>query len=256
MRSAKMLLHALGVEGAVLEDVRWEETAKAPRLVVSVRPVRDERKRCSLCGRRCRGYDRGDGLRTWRAPDFGLSEVLIEAKSPRVVCREHGVVVARVPWARARTGFTRAFEDLIAWLAVKTDRSALAELLRVAWRSVGKVLRRVLTDERKRVDVFANLERIGIDEISYKKNHCYLTVVVNHATGRLVWAGPWPRRQYASTLLRRARPRAHGAHQARQRRRSLLDHRRRPRAMPDGDANDGSVPRRAVGDPRARPMSP
>ena len=190
MRSAKMLLHALGVEGAVLEDVRWEETARAPRLVVSVRPVRDERKRCSLCGRRCRGYDRGEGLRTWRAPDFGLSEVLIEAKSPRVVCREHGVVVARVPWARARTGFTRAFEDLIAWLAVKTDRSALAELLRVAWRSVGKVLRRVLTDERKRVDVFANLERIGIDEISYKKNHCYLTVVVNHATGRLVWAGP------------------------------------------------------------------
>jgi hypothetical protein len=73
MRSAKMLLHALGVEGAVLEGVRWEETAKAPRLVVSVRPVRDERKRCSLCGRRCRGYDRGEGLRTWRAPDFGLS---------------------------------------------------------------------------------------------------------------------------------------------------------------------------------------
>jgi len=190
MRSAKMLLHALGVEGAVLEDVRWEETAKAPRLVVSVRPARDERKRCSLCGRRCRGYDRGEGRRTWRAPDFGISEVLIEAKSPRVVCREHGVVVARVPWARARTGFTRAFEDLVAWLAVKTDRSALAELLRVAWRSVGKVLQRVLADERKRVDVFANLERIGVDEISYKKGHCYLTVVVNHATGRLVWAGP------------------------------------------------------------------
>jgi len=56
--------------------------------------------------------------------------------------------------------------------------------------SVGKVLQRVVADERKRVDVFANLERIGVDEISYKKGHCYLTVVVNHATGRLVWAGP------------------------------------------------------------------
>lgn len=75
MRSAKMLLHALGVEGAVLEDVRWEETSKAPRLVVSVRPVRDERKRCSLCGRRCRGYDRGEGLRTWRAPALKALEV-------------------------------------------------------------------------------------------------------------------------------------------------------------------------------------
>jgi transposase len=47
----------------------------------------------------------------------------------------------------------------------------------------------VLADERKRVDAFANLERIGIDEISYKKRHRYLTVVVNHETGRLVWAG-------------------------------------------------------------------
>lgn len=190
MRSSKMLLRALGVEGAVVEDVRWEDTATAPRLVVSVRPVRDERKRCSRCGRRCQGYDRGKGLRTWRAPDFGLSEVLIEANSPRVICREHGVVVARVPWARPRSGFTRAFDDLIAWLAVKTDRSTLAELLHVAWRSVDKILQRVLADERKRVDVFANLERIGIDEIAYKKGHRYLTVVVNHATGRLVWAGP------------------------------------------------------------------
>jgi hypothetical protein len=85
MRSSKMLLHALGVEGAVLEDVRWEETAKAPRLVVSVRPVRDERKPCSNCGHRCRGYDGGEGLRTWRAPEFGISEVPIEAKSRRVV---------------------------------------------------------------------------------------------------------------------------------------------------------------------------
>jgi hypothetical protein len=44
MRSAKMLLSALGVEGAVLEDVRWEETAKAPRLVVSVRPLEGRAK--------------------------------------------------------------------------------------------------------------------------------------------------------------------------------------------------------------------
>jgi transposase len=96
----------------------------------------------------------------------------------------------RVPWARARTGFARAFEDLIARLAVKTDRSAFAELLRVAWRSVGKVRQRARADERKRGNVFAKLERIGVDEISYKRGHCSLTVVVNHEKGRLVWAGP------------------------------------------------------------------
>lgn len=37
---------------------------------------------------------------------------------------------------------------------------------------------------------FAGLVRIGIDEISYKRGHRYLTVVVDHDTGRLVWAAP------------------------------------------------------------------
>ena len=41
-----------------------------------------------------------------------------------------------------------------------------------------------------RTDRFANLARIGIDEISYKWGHRYLTVVVDHDTRRLVWAAP------------------------------------------------------------------
>lgn len=41
-----------------------------------------------------------------------------------------------------------------------------------------------------RSDRFANLRRIGIDEVSYKKGHKYLMVDVDHDTGRLVWAAP------------------------------------------------------------------
>ncbi len=32
------------------------------------------------------------------------------------------------------------------------------------------------------------LRRIGIDEISFRKGHRYLTLVVDHQTGRLLWA--------------------------------------------------------------------
>ncbi len=39
------------------------------------------------------------------------------------------------------------------------------------------------------VDPLDNLARIGIDETSYRRGHRYLTVVVCHDTGRLVWAG-------------------------------------------------------------------
>jgi Transposase len=36
----------------------------------------------------------------------------------------------------------------------------------------------------------AGLRRIGIDEISYKRGHKYLVIVVNHDTGLLIWAAP------------------------------------------------------------------
>ena len=43
-------------------------------------------------------------------------------------------------------------------------------------------------DAQAKQDRFATLRRIGIDEISYQRGHRYLTVVVDHDSGRLVWA--------------------------------------------------------------------
>ena len=104
--------------------------------------------------------------------------------------RDRGVTVAAVPWARHGVGHTRAFDDQIAWLAVHTSKTAVVELMRVAWRTVGAVIGRVVGDARALSDPFDGLVRIGIDEISYKRGHKYLTVVVDHDTGRLVWAAP------------------------------------------------------------------
>jgi transposase len=64
----------------------------------------------------------------------------------------------------------------------------VAELMRVAWRSVGRICERVMADRAAGRDLFAGLRRIGIDEISRRKGRRYLTVVVCHETGRLVWA--------------------------------------------------------------------
>jgi len=82
----------------------------------------------------------------------------------------------------------RAFEDQVAWLAVNTSKTAVAELMRVAWRSVGTILERVAAEAVREVDLLDGLRRIGIDEISHRKGQRYLTVVVDHQTGRLVWA--------------------------------------------------------------------
>jgi transposase len=61
-------------------------------------------------------------------------------------------------------------------------------LLRIAWRSVGGIVGRVVAEAEAAVDRLAGLRRIGIDEISHRKGHKYLIVVVNHDSGRLVWA--------------------------------------------------------------------
>ena len=102
----------------------------------------------------------------------------------------HGVMVAAVPWARHGAGHTRDFDDLAAWLVVRTSKSAVMELLRVAWRTVGSIVTRVNADIDKAIDRLEGLRRIGIDEISYKRGHRYLIVVVDHDSGHLVWAGP------------------------------------------------------------------
>ena len=93
-----------------------------------------------------------------------------------------------MPWARHGAGHTRFFDDQVAWLVTHTPKSTVCELMRIAWRTVGSIIDRVVADGRAAHDPFYGLARIGIDEISYKKGHRYLTIVVDHDTGRLVWA--------------------------------------------------------------------
>ena len=187
MRGIRVWARLLGLQRAVVEDVT---TGIEGAVIVSVRPSWRERDRCGVCRRRSPGYDLGEGRRRWRALDLGTTFAFVEADAPRVTCRRHGVVVCSVPWARHDSRFTRAFEDQVAWLAVNTSKTAVAALMRVAWRSVGTILERVAAEASREVDLLDGLRRIGIDEISHRKGQRYLTVVVDHDTGRLVWAAP------------------------------------------------------------------
>jgi transposase len=122
--------------------------------------------------------------------DLGTVQAVLEADAPRVSCPEHGVVVAHVPWARHGAGHTRYFDETVAWLATQTSKTAVTELMRIAWRTVGSIIARVWADTERLHDRFADLRRLGIDEISYKRGHRYLTVVIDHDSGSLVWAAP------------------------------------------------------------------
>ncbi len=188
VRSARVWQRLLGVERTVVEKVEFD--AEADMVVAHVRPRRGASRRCGRCGRRAGWYDRGEGRRRWRALDLGVVQVFLEADAPRVDCLTHGPTVVAVPWARHGAGHTRIFDDQVAWLAVHTSRTAVGQLMRIAWRTVGAICARVAADGQQAVDRFGGLRRIGIDELSYKRGHRYITCVVDHDTGRLVWAAP------------------------------------------------------------------
>jgi hypothetical protein len=94
----------------------------------------------------------------------GMTRTYIEAQAPRVACKVHGPTVAEVPWARHDVGFTRDFDDQVAWLAVHSSKKAITELMRIAWRTVGAIVERVSDDARACRDPLDGLTRIGIDE--------------------------------------------------------------------------------------------
>ncbi len=188
MRSVTLWRALLGVQKTVIESIEFDEDEQI--LVARVRPTRRAGSRCGRCQRRSPWYDRGEGWRRWRTLDLGTVPVYLEADAPRVNCRTHGPTVRAVPWARHAAGHTTVFDEQVAWLATQCSKSAVTELMRIAWRTVGAIITRVWADVEKLHDRFAGLKRIGIDEISYKRGHRYLTVVVDHDSGRLVWAAP------------------------------------------------------------------
>src|SRR6185295_4132919 len=130
----------------------------------------------------------------WRSASGGMPSRI----SPRGVAE-----ICTQPWARHHAGHTLAFDDTVAWLAVACSKTAVCELMRIAWRTVGAIVARVWNDTEKSIDRCGCLRRIGIDEISYKRHHHYLTVVVDHDSGRLVWAAPGPRHRHPAPVFRR-----------------------------------------------------
>jgi transposase len=162
VRNARVWRALLGVEKTVIEGVEFDETEQL--LVARVRPALGARGLCGVCRRRCAGYDAGEGRRRWRALDAGTVRVFLEADALR---RARGGGGARAV-GPARRRHTLAFDQTVAWLVTQCSKTAVTELMRIAWRTVGAVITRVWADVEALGDRLDGLTRIDIDEISYK----------------------------------------------------------------------------------------
>ena len=78
---------------------------------------------------------------------------------------------------------------MVAWLAQRMDKTSVSRLLRVSWEAVARIVVAVVADhiDDARVN---NVYRIGVDEVSYRNGHRYLTVVADHdREGAVIWVG-------------------------------------------------------------------
>ncbi len=188
MSDTSLLKKLLDIDHAVVESARIDE--KDGSLVVEVRPRKSQLCRCYKCGKKAPVYDVPTKARRWRALDFGTAKAFLEYTLPRVECPGCGIHSAAVPWAEHASRFTREFEEQAAWLAVHASKKAVAALMRIDWKSVGGICKRVYDRlDGQAGNRFDGLARIGVDETSYKKGHKYMTVVLDHDKGRVVWCG-------------------------------------------------------------------
>jgi transposase len=181
MRLTKVCRQLFGVEALYAQDLSLTDEG----LVFTVRP-RWRKPRCGGCGRCAPGYDRRPP-RDWRHMALGSTVLWLRYAPWRVDCPACGVTVEQVPWARHDRRFTLGLEELVAYLARAMDFTAITRLLGVSWRAVAGIVERVVA-ERLPDARLTGLRAIGVDEFSYRKRHRYLTVVVDHDRGEVVWA--------------------------------------------------------------------
>jgi transposase len=182
MRATSVLRILLGLNRTIVRSFEFREFG----IVIDVTPS-TRVARCGRCGGKVRsGYDARS--RTWRHLDFAGMEVRLRYAIRRVNCRRCGVTTELVPWAGPAGKFTYDFEDTVALLAQKTDKTTVSDFMGIAWETVGAICQRVV-ERRGSDDLLEGLTHVGIDEISYKKHHHYLTVVTDLKRRRVVWIG-------------------------------------------------------------------
>ena len=183
MRVSTAFNKMLAIPGATVTTVSFTPGG----IVVGLR-LRRPRLICPCGFTTAATYDRS--RRHWRHLDLGASKLLLEAEIRRLWCpRCARVRTERVPWAREGARFSRDLDDVVAWCAQRMDKTAVSRLLRISWSAVAGAVMRVVADQldEARLD---HLYRIGIDEVSWRKGHRYLTIVADHDRGgSVIWAG-------------------------------------------------------------------
>ena len=181
--STSLLYHAFGLPGYKYTSTKYI----AGKIIISAEP-KWRLLRCPRCGQD-KIIRRGEVLRQLRTLPIGRKPVLLQITIPRVECRSCGCIrQINLSIAKARRSYTKEFEryslDLLRCMTIK-DVSAL---LGVGWDCIKSIYKRYLHKKYANPNL-SSLQYIAIDEISVRKGHKYVTLVMDLHSGAVVFVG-------------------------------------------------------------------
>ena len=187
MRMETFIRKALGLKAHTVARVEVREAEG--ELVVRVERLSQRRLRCGVCGLRARRVaPTRRPERWWHDLALRDSAVWLVYAPYRVWCPQCGLRVERIPWADQWQRVTHGLARAVAELARVLDWTSVAAHFRLNWKTVEAAVESAvlwgLAHRRWRP-----LHVIGIDEVSRRKGHQYLTVVYDLRQDRVIWVG-------------------------------------------------------------------
>lgn len=191
MLSLKTLLnHVEKHKHFCYQDIRWGLFRGKRCINIEITPRANSKAVCSQCEQAASGYDVAPKPRSFQyIPLWNIPVILLYCMR-RVNCPRCGVKVETIPWAQGKSRRSRSFNWFLAVWAQRLAWEDVARFFGTSWNRVYEAVQWAVDYGLENRDL-SGITAVGIDEISYKKGHKYLTMVyqIDENVKRLLWVG-------------------------------------------------------------------
>ena len=157
-------------------------------IVVHLEAIKRRHLPCGNCGRRAKVADQVPRERDFlHVPLWGIA-VFLRYWPRRVRCPQCGIRREQLPWADGKEQITKHLAVTIARWAKILAVDVVAGMFGVHWNTVYSAVKKSVSYGLANREL-GSILYIGVDEISRKKGHRYLTLVYDLEGKRLLWTG-------------------------------------------------------------------